>query len=134
MRFISVSVFFLLLTVLGCQPSFQNYNQTIDLSGTWKFQLDSANMGIKEKWFNAALNDSLKLPGTADENKKGIFLDEKAIDRLSRVWYWKGAAWYQKRLKSRKDDLEKMSDSCLSGRRKHRFGMMIFILFGNRLF
>ena len=21
---------------------------------------------------------------------------KKAVDRLSRVWYWKGAAWYQK--------------------------------------
>jgi hypothetical protein len=41
-------------------------------------------------------NDSIQLPGTTDENKKGIFLDEQAVDRLSRVWYWKGAAWYQK--------------------------------------
>ena len=93
-RFIYTFVPFMLL--FGCQPAFQNYNQTIDLSGTWKFQLDSANVGIHEKWFNIEFSDSVRLPGTTDENKKGIFLDEWAEERLSRVWFWKGAAWYQK--------------------------------------
>ena len=84
------------MIIMGCVPSFKNYNQAIDLSGTWKFQLDSAYAGINGKWFNGSFADSVHLPGTTDENKKGIFLDEKAVDRLSRVWYWKGAAWYQK--------------------------------------
>jgi len=98
MRFTLISCVFLLIMFTGCRQPNHGFNETMDLSGTWNFQLDSANVGIQEKWFNAALNDSLKLPGTTDENKKGIFLDEKAIDRLSRVWYWKGAAWYQKEL------------------------------------
>jgi len=86
---------FSVLTV-SCHWPYQEEAGVIDLSGTWKFQLDSANTGIKEKWFSRQFNDSIRLPGTTDENKKGIFLDEKAVDRLSRVWYWKGAAWYQK--------------------------------------
>jgi len=96
MRATLISLVFLLIIVSSCQESFQDVNQTMDLSGTWKFQLDPDNVGIKEKWFNKELNDSVLLPGTTDENKKGIFKDEKAVDRLSRVWFWKGAAWYQK--------------------------------------
>jgi hypothetical protein len=53
---------------------------------------------MNDQWFNSGFSDSIHLPGTTDENKKGIFLDEKAVDRLSRVWYWKGAAWYQKEI------------------------------------
>jgi len=51
---------------------------------------------MDQEWFNDDFSDSITLPGTTDENKKGIYKDEKAVDRLSRVWYWKGAAWYQK--------------------------------------
>jgi hypothetical protein len=25
-----------------------------------------------------------------------VFKDERADDRLSRIWYWKGPAWYQR--------------------------------------
>ncbi len=93
----SIIPFITILTIVtGCQPGDQDVNKTIDLSGIWKFQLDSGNVGISEKWFNKDLTDTVELPGTTDENKKGIFLDERAEERLSRVWYWKGAAWYQK--------------------------------------
>ncbi len=93
-----VGLVLVLISMECCRQSGQKGNEQIDLSGTWKFQLDSANVGINEKWFDENLSDSVQLPGTTDENKKGIFLDEKAVDRLSRVWYWKGAAWYQKAL------------------------------------
>jgi len=89
---------FIILAAISsaCRNSYNDLTSIIDLSGSWAFQLDSANTGITDKWFNTDLNDSIRLPGTTDENKKGIYLDEKAVDRLSRVWYWKGAAWYQK--------------------------------------
>ncbi len=96
MRITLISLFVALVTLTSCHQTFKNYNETLDLSGIWKFRLDSANVGIRGKWFNNEFRDSVKLPGTTDENKKGIFLEERAVDRLSRVWYWKGAAWYQK--------------------------------------
>ena len=68
----------------------------ISLDGVWRFRLDPNNIGVEKRWFAEKLDDSVKLPGTTDTNKKGIFKDERAIDRLSRVWYWKGAAWYQR--------------------------------------
>jgi len=69
---------------------------TLPLAGEWRFQLDAKNTGVQEKWFANKLEDSVKLPGTTDENHKGILKDEKPTDRLARVWFWKGPAWYQR--------------------------------------
>ncbi len=71
---------------------------TISLEGTWRFRLDPEDVGVAQRWFAAQLDDSVRLPGTTDENHKGIKKDEQCIDRLSRVWFWKGPAWYQRRV------------------------------------
>jgi len=80
----------------GCNQSFRDYSEIADLSGGWKVQLDPDDVGMKEKWFNKQFTDSIMLPGTTDEYNKGIYKDEKEVERLSRVWYWKGAAWCQR--------------------------------------
>jgi len=72
--------------------------EEIDLSGRWKFRLDPGNVGMNEGWFRQAFSDGIQLPGTTDQNKKGIYLDQQADDRLSRVWYWKGTAWYEREI------------------------------------
>jgi len=96
MRFTLLSIIVLVIVSTSCRQSFKDYNDTTDLSGIWKFQLDPDHVGMSEEWYKNEFNDSILLPGTTDENKKGILKDEKAVDRLSRVWYWKGVAWYQK--------------------------------------
>jgi hypothetical protein len=96
MRFALIGSLALLVISAGCHKPLRDSFEVADLSGTWKFQLDSGNIGMKEKWFSKEFNDSILLPGTTDENGKGVLKDEMAVDRLSRVWYWKGAAWYQK--------------------------------------
>jgi len=68
----------------------------ISLAGQWRFALDSDRKGVDEKWFARRLDDTATLPGTTDEHHKGIFKDEHCVDRLSRVWYWTGPAWYQR--------------------------------------
>jgi hypothetical protein len=68
----------------------------LPLAGAWRFRLDPGNVGVERKWFTERLDDTVTLPGTTDTNRKGVFKDEKAVDRLSRVWYWKGPAWYQR--------------------------------------
>jgi hypothetical protein len=68
------------------------------LNGIWKFRLDAEDVGIAEQWYALEFDDTIQLPGTTDENHKGIKKDEQCIDRLSRVWYWKGPAWYQRRV------------------------------------
>ncbi|NQU26025.1 MAG: beta-galactosidase [Candidatus Nealsonbacteria bacterium] len=79
----------------GAAPAQDN---VLSLAGTWKFRLDGENVGVEQEWFAQELDDTVKLPGTTDENHKGIKKDEQCIDRLSRVWYWKGPAWYQRRV------------------------------------
>lgn len=68
----------------------------ISLAGSWRFRLDPKSIGVEEKWFTQELDGSVTLPGTTDTNRQGVFKDERAVDRLSRVWYWKGPAWYQR--------------------------------------
>jgi len=70
----------------------------ICLTGQWRFQLDPDKKGVDEKWFQTELNDAVKLPGTTDENKKGFVNNERHLRYLSRVYIYKGAAWYQKDL------------------------------------
>lgn len=69
---------------------------TIDLAGAWTFQLDPDNTGIKSRWFARQLDESIPLPGTTDEAKKGEYANEQCVDRLSRIWRWIGPAWYQR--------------------------------------
>jgi hypothetical protein len=76
----------------------ENSQDKIPLAGTWSFRLDAEDVGVKEKWFAKSFDDTVQLPGTTDENQKGIKKDEQCIDRLSRVWYWKGPAWYQRKV------------------------------------
>jgi hypothetical protein len=71
-------------------------DNSISLAGTWRFRLDPNSVGVTNQWFKETLEDSVTLPGTTDTNQKGVFKDEQAVDRLSRVWYWKGPAWYQR--------------------------------------
>src|SRR6056297_984036 len=68
------------------------------LAGSWQFALDPANAGVRERWYSRSLGDTIQLPGTTDEAKKGEFADERCDDRLSRVWRWIGPAWYQRTL------------------------------------
>ncbi len=34
--------------------------------------MDTSGIGIENQWYASILSDSVKLPGTMDENKKGI--------------------------------------------------------------
>ena len=60
-------------------------DNTIDLSGEWKFDLDSLDVGVNEKWFLNDLSDVIQLPGSMAENKKG---DDISID-----YNWTGNFW-----------------------------------------
>ncbi len=68
----------------------------MSLAGRWRFRLDPDRTGVEKRWFEQTLDDSVELPGTTDTNRKGMFRDERAVDRLSRPWYWVGPAWYQR--------------------------------------
>jgi len=97
---------------------------SIDLSGNWRFAMDREDVGIEQNWFSQALpgDDSILLPGSMQERGFGDNpgLDTEWIGGIRRdVWdhpkyapyrtednfkmpfwlqpekYYKGAAWYQ---------------------------------------
>ena len=88
----------LLFAITSCNKgSFVPVHDTISLNGSWKFALDTAKAGIREKWYSRPLSDSVNLPGTLDENKKGIpNTNRMETMRLSRELIYAGMAWYQK--------------------------------------
>ena len=43
----------------------------IDISGSWQFEIDRDNVGIKQKWQNRELSDHIILPGSMPEYGKG---------------------------------------------------------------
>ncbi len=73
-------------------------SETTDLSGTWLFRLDPNAVGIREKWFNETLPDQVRLPGSVEENRRGTQTTQPAVGRLTRVYEYVGAAWFQREL------------------------------------
>ncbi|MGB3008050.1 MAG: sugar-binding domain-containing protein [Chitinophagaceae bacterium] len=106
--------------------SFSVTAQNISLAGTWTIAIDKENTGIKEKWYNKTLKETIILPGSMAENGKGdditlqtkwtgsiydssfFFRPSLAKYRtpenlkipfwLTPAKYYVGAAWYQKQI------------------------------------
>ncbi len=67
----------------------------IDLSGEWKFQMDSTDVGITEKWFASDLAETIELPGSMPLRKKGNPVGYNTIF-TGHTWkgYEEGKEWY----------------------------------------
>ena len=94
-KYVLIAIVFVLIS---CNKgSFVSIRDKMLLNGSWHFALDTAKSGITEKWYIRTLTDSVKLPGTLDENRKGIpNLNRLETMRLSREMMYAGMAWYQK--------------------------------------
>jgi hypothetical protein len=90
----------ILFVVISCKNEvLVSPRKTLLLNGSFGFALDTAGIGITEKWFAKTLSDSVKLPGTLDENNKGIRnRNWHETMRLSREMMYDGMAWYQKEI------------------------------------
>lgn len=66
----------------------------LDLSGTWAFQIDEADSGLEEKWFSKALPETVELPGSMPEQKKGRRVDSET-EFTGSIWknYEGGETW-----------------------------------------
>jgi len=119
--------FAFLLALSSCS----NETQIIDLSGTWNFEIDRADIGETELWFTRKLAETVELPGSMVENGKGddISLETHWLGGMRnpewyehpnyapyhdpdniRIPYWLqpekkyyGAAWYQKEIEIPED-------------------------------
>lgn len=70
--------------------------EPMSLAGEWSFRLDPKNEGIDAKWFDAAFPETVKLPGSMDENGKGTPVTKMRVEYLTRLYECVGPAWYQK--------------------------------------
>ena len=120
-------VFLLLLIMFSANLNGQQGQQMkIDLSGEWRFQIDSLDKGVKEQWFSKKLTDKIELPGSMTTNGKGdlvtagtkwtgnfwnsTWLTDTSYAKyrqpgnvkisfwLQPVKYYAGIAWYQKKI------------------------------------
>ncbi|MEI8288210.1 MAG: sugar-binding domain-containing protein [Verrucomicrobiota bacterium] len=120
-----------LLVVVGCLNAAAAGPRDISLAGQWRFQIDRADVGIGQKWFERALSDQIKLPGTLTAQGVG---DEVTVDTqwmggiVDKSWftapqyakyrspgnvkipfwlqpekYYAGAAWFQRDFEVPKD-------------------------------
>jgi hypothetical protein len=70
---------------------------TLSLAGTWRFELDPKGVGETEKWFTRELSDTITLPGTLAENRKGPrAMPQANVSELSSEYPYEGVAWYQR--------------------------------------
>lgn len=83
---------------MSCTSSKEQYRTDVDLQGQWQFALDTANIGLKQKWYLSDLSDSIQLPGTTDLNQKGFLNCDTTTMHLNRVYKYEGVAWYRKRV------------------------------------
>lgn len=93
---------YLLLSVIlvtGCK------NETvseIDLSGQWHYKLDPENVGEVQNWAELKFKNTLRLPGTLEDNNIGDSLvhepkmDQATLSALHRKHSYIGSAWYQR--------------------------------------
>jgi hypothetical protein len=64
------------------------------LSGVWQFTLDPQRKGLA--WAQSNCNDTIHLPGTTDEFRKGSSNSAAEAGRLTRLYPYAGPAWYQR--------------------------------------
>ncbi len=87
-------LFILYFVLLSCSSNRIITREKKDLSGIWQFATDSADAGVKQRWYLTNRKETVNLPGTTDLNKKGILNTDSSKMHLSRVYKYEGVAWY----------------------------------------
>src|SRR5690606_38667720 len=85
------------LSVVG-QKKATITRERIDLAGNWQLQLDTDAVGIPQHWHDRILKETIQLPGSLEEQGKGIFVTDSTTNYLSQTWKYSGVAWYQKEI------------------------------------
>ena len=95
------NIFFLILSCF-CLLSVHAQNETskdhISLAGIWNFKLDPLNISIPVKGSNfvSRFPEEITLPGSTDQAGKGFKTQDMSSLRLTRMFEYSGAAWYEK--------------------------------------
>lgn len=87
----NTNIILLLISVLLISCDAEKSN-SIDLTGEWKFQIDSLDIGDQEEWYTTTFTDAIQLPGSMAENGKGNDIN------LETDWtgnMWNDSLWYK---------------------------------------
>jgi hypothetical protein len=78
----------------------KNGLEVLSLGGIWKFKLDPFFTGISSNGVQMLpqLPEEITLPGSTDQAGKGIKTQDMTSLRLTRMFEYKGAAWYEKEI------------------------------------
>ena len=126
MRKITYRILIAIILYIIIVPSYTKAQNIISVAGSWHFAIDPINQGINQKWYNTTLAESVELPGSMLENKKGdpvslqtqwtasiydsswYFNPRMAKYRNQKIpmfpfwltpeYHYTGAAWYQKEI------------------------------------
>ncbi|MCC6698306.1 MAG: discoidin domain-containing protein [Candidatus Hydrogenedentes bacterium] len=79
-----------------CSVAFGQTSDPIPLDGDWAFRLDPESLGLSNGWQEQAFDETVWLPGSLDENGKGVPNTLAHRSYLSRDFEYVGAAWYQR--------------------------------------
>lgn len=88
----NVIILFLAISPISCTIL---KAQEFDLSGSWKFRIDSLDVGVAEKWFLSELPETIQLPGSMTINGKGNAVGYNTVF-TGNAWkeYPKGKFWF----------------------------------------
>ncbi|MDE7274595.1 MAG: beta-glucuronidase [Lachnospiraceae bacterium] len=71
----------------------------LNLSGTWQFALDGEKAGLKQEFYKkTSFDDTIDLPTTTAEAKKGQKGTERFTGYLTETYHFEGYAWYLKEI------------------------------------
>lgn len=76
--------------------SAQGERESLTLAGIWQFKLDPVNVATPVNQFMPQLPETITLPGTTDQAGKGYKTQDMTSIRLTRMFEYAGAAWYEK--------------------------------------
>lgn len=82
--------------------------EKINLAGEWKFRLDYGKEGILKKFYSDDLEDTIYLPGTTAQQKKGEANPAKETGHLTETYHFEGYAWYSREISISDENIGKM--------------------------
>lgn len=79
----------------------------ISLAGEWRFALDADCEGESLRYYDTALSDTISLPGTTAQMKKGEMSEKRETGYLTELYPFSGWGWYQKTVRLSAQDANK---------------------------
>ena len=70
----------------------------INLAGTYGFTFDKEKCGVREAYYNKNFDDTISLPGTTAQAKKGMLNTARETGFLTELYPYEGWAWFSKEI------------------------------------